>query len=102
MQKSDDGKEQHCYFNIRTNDKLRNTFISKTLKNISSHTDSIQFQIEQLVRRNENNKTCDATLEQTELLNMISYADCITIQQLKYCTIKVSRKKYKQAVSEML
>ena len=53
--KSDDGKEQRCYFNIRTNDKLRNTFISKTLKDICSHTDSIQFQIEQLLSRNENN-----------------------------------------------
>ena len=62
-------EERCCYFSNGRNDKLWNTFISKRLKNNSSGTDSIQFQIEWLVSRRQSSETYDATSKLGELLD---------------------------------
>ena len=41
--RADDTEEQSCYYNIRINDKLYNTFMRKRVRNTSSDMNSIQF-----------------------------------------------------------
>ena len=66
--KADNPEEQHCYFNIKTNEKLHNTFIGKTIRNSTSKIDSVHFQNERVLGKSKTREKYDATAELKELL----------------------------------
>lgn len=67
--KADNVDEQHCFFNIGTNDKLYNTFISKRIRNSSSKINSVQSQIERVLCKSKASETNDVTTKLKESLN---------------------------------
>ena len=69
MKIADDAKEQFCYFNVKTNYRLYNTFISKRIL----QTDSIHFQICRVLStaKKSNKTTFSTTSELTNLLEKI-------------------------------
>ena len=68
--KADNVEEQHCYFNIKTNDRLYNTFISKGIRNSASKIDYTHFQIEHALGKSKTTETYNTTAELKELLEM--------------------------------
>ena len=67
--RADDVEEQQCYFHIRANDELCNTFISKRVRNFSPEIDYIQFKIKRVVSKSKTCETFNATSELRELLD---------------------------------
>ena len=59
--------EQRCYFNIRANDRLYNTFIRKGIRNSASDINSIQFQSKRLTGRSKSSEAYNTTLELRKL-----------------------------------
>lgn len=66
--KADNVEEQHCYFNIKTNGRLYNTFISKGIRNSASKIDYTRFQIEHALGKSKTTETYNTTAELKELL----------------------------------
>lgn len=66
--KANETEEQHCYFNIKTNHKLHNTFVRNRIRNSTFDIDSVHFQMELVLGKSKTSETYDATAELKELL----------------------------------
>ena len=92
---TDNAKEQHCYFNITTNDKLCNVFISKRIRSSPSKIDSVYFQSEHVLGKSKTTETCDATAELKEVLeNGASATESEADAEFRYKEIEGKLEKY--------
>ena len=61
-------EEQTCNFNIKNNDKIFNTFLSKWIGSSNLKKTAIHFQIEWAQSSSKNSKTFDTTVELKSLI----------------------------------
>ena len=66
--KVDEAEQKHCYFNIKANDKLHNTFISNRIRNSTFKIDSVYFQLERVLGESKTSERSDATAKLKEFL----------------------------------